>query len=77
MDLKISYPIIMGSLFLRKIRAVENIHYLKLKFRAGEGIGIMQKDRKVAQICFVVSSRRAYYITMGHITVEDKENAEK
>lgn len=41
MDLKLPYTIILERPFLSKIKAIESIHYLKLKFRAGEEIEIV------------------------------------
>lgn len=71
MDLKMPYSMILGRLFLKKTKAVESIHYLKHKFRASEGIGVMWGDQKEATTCFAISSKRSYYIDV------DKENAKQ
>lgn len=65
--------------FMRKIRGVKNIHYLKLKFRVEEGIGIIRGDQKVAITCFAISSIRSYCITTGcgRVIKNDKKKQNK
>lgn len=47
MDLKMTYTIILGRPFLRKTKVVESMHFLKLKFRASEGIDIVKGIRRL------------------------------
>lgn len=73
-DLKMPSTIILRRPFLRRVRAVESNHYLKLKFRAAKGIGIMKGAQKITRTCFAISSKRSYYITTRDAPTEDKED---
>lgn len=76
-DLKMAYIMTLGRPFLKKIRLVESIHYLKLKFRVGGGIGVVRGDRRVARTYFTVSSKRSYCITTQRVEKEYKEDVEQ
>lgn len=43
-SLKMLYIIILGRHFLKKPKTVESIHYLKLKFRVNEAVGVVKWD---------------------------------
>ena len=62
-DLRMPYNMIIGRLFLRTTRAVESIHYLKVKFRAGDVIEIIKESQKEARLWFAVSFKSSYYLS--------------
>lgn len=55
----------MGRSFLRISKAVVSIHYLSLKYRVNDVMGVVKGDQRIARSFYATATKEAMQITLN------------